>query len=100
MSFEGYYEYLCSEGHYFCFDAYDEEPDNCPYCESHITVRHLVDETNGYGFTFKQLLTLVEAGERKECEACKSYVGQTPSVYQQPTDSELEEWRKLEEQHE
>lgn len=63
MSYEGYVQKICGNGHYFRVDAYDdcsgpwadgEKPgaDNCPVCGKEAVWRNSVDETNGenYGF--------------------------------------------------
>ena len=48
MSFEGYFEKLCTKGHYCSFDVYDSDTEMCPHCASPFEYTHLVDETNGY----------------------------------------------------
>lgn len=50
MSFEGYYEKLCSNGHRRVFDALDyiyddSSPEPCS-CGAQFVFSHLVDETN------------------------------------------------------
>lgn len=49
MSFEGYYQKLCENGHHTNNDVYwDSEIDNtCPICDAPIVWTNLVDETNG-----------------------------------------------------
>ena len=48
MSYEGYVEYLCKNGHYAAFDCYND-PDHgvCDYCHEPYEWRHSVDQTNG-----------------------------------------------------
>lgn len=48
MSYEGYTEYLCANGHHFTVDCYDVAPPGCPRCSSPLAWEHAVDETNGY----------------------------------------------------
>lgn len=50
MSFEGFMEKLCTNGHYFSCDVYtqDEFIKECPTCNSPFEYQHLVDITNGY----------------------------------------------------
>lgn len=47
MSYEGYREYLCSSGHYWTADAYDDDLHECPHCGARMTHWHSVDATNG-----------------------------------------------------
>lgn len=47
MSYEGYREHLCPNGHKGACDAYDRDPIACPECgERWIKIRS-VDQTNG-----------------------------------------------------
>jgi hypothetical protein len=48
MSFEGYYQLLCKEGHYYTADAYFHELGDspCPVCEAGVAWENLVDTTN------------------------------------------------------
>jgi hypothetical protein len=67
MSFEGYYEVLCANGHYDCVDIYNERNphDNewkCYSCGAHVAWVHLVDCTNGTGEFLRDKL-------RKLCDA-------------------------------
>jgi transcription elongation factor Elf1 len=48
MSFEGYYQVVCKNGHYHTMDAYS--PDDgmgCPFCGAPKAWENVVDETNG-----------------------------------------------------
>ena len=45
MSFEGYYQCICENGHYFEIDV-NEERDKCVDCFSPIVFKNIVDETN------------------------------------------------------
>lgn len=51
MSYEGYEQILCKNGHYTCFDCYsvpDLENDwSCSYCNERAVWSNSVDETNG-----------------------------------------------------
>lgn len=53
MSYEGYEEYICLQGHYWSEDAYayygrdEEERPKCPHCQSQPCFHHAVDQTNG-----------------------------------------------------
>lgn len=47
MSYEGYTEYLCEDGHHWTQDAYDERPRMCADCGKRAVWYHDVDQTNG-----------------------------------------------------
>jgi len=47
MSFEGYYQNLCSNGHYWTEDVYGENYETCPRCGKETVWSNLVDVTNG-----------------------------------------------------
>lgn len=51
MSYEGYTQYICTEGHYDARDAHDDywdEHPTCSVCGSHFRWSHMVDQTNGF----------------------------------------------------
>lgn len=47
MSYEGYVERLCVDGHLFTYDVYEGLPENCPTCQKEWAFSHSVDQTNG-----------------------------------------------------
>jgi hypothetical protein len=49
MSYEGYEQHLCENGHYYTRDAdYSYgEPSPCPYCNAKCAWINCVDQTNG-----------------------------------------------------
>lgn len=48
MSFEGYYQKLCSKGHYLSVDVYNESQfEVCPICKGPFVWENLVNTTNG-----------------------------------------------------
>lgn len=47
MSYEGYAEYLCVNGHHSSVDAYSDNLRWCNYCGEALRYRHAVDQTNG-----------------------------------------------------
>lgn len=50
MSYEGYEQWLCKQGHYFCFDCYSlplKEKWECPVCGQGLAWTNGVDQTNG-----------------------------------------------------
>ena len=47
MSFEGFNEYLCENGHYFSCDVFMDQPVQCPVCRARLKYSRMVDQTNG-----------------------------------------------------
>lgn len=47
MSFEGYYQMLCANGHYITVDVYEDTPKKCAECGTGFVWVNTVDETNG-----------------------------------------------------
>lgn len=47
MSFEGYYQLLCKEGHKSSHDVYWDAPETCEHCAAEFVWRNMVDQTNG-----------------------------------------------------
>jgi hypothetical protein len=47
MSFEGYYEFLCQNGHHAACDVYAPEPKKCRVCGASMAWQNMVDQTNG-----------------------------------------------------
>lgn len=53
MSFEGAYENICNNGHFFETSCYVYDPDTeCPICGAVIAWRRLRDDTNGDDVSF------------------------------------------------
>jgi hypothetical protein len=48
MSYYGFWEWLCDNGHYLAHDCMDTKPSVCPHCSAPMRWSHSVDETNGY----------------------------------------------------
>jgi len=46
MSYSGFEEYICVNGHYYASDCYDSI-DVCPQCNGQKAFQHFVDQTNG-----------------------------------------------------
>ena len=56
MSYEGYYQIICENGHYSCVsESYGEHPITCHECNAEPKWTNAVDETNCYddGFIFR-----------------------------------------------
>lgn len=47
MSYEGYDEFLCEDGHYFTQGCWEDPTSGCPYCGKEMKYTHSVDQTNG-----------------------------------------------------
>lgn len=47
MSFEGYIRYLCTNGHETVRDVYEDNPENCEFCQASFCWEQTIDETNG-----------------------------------------------------
>lgn len=52
MSYEGYEQYLCSDGHYWTEDCwsssmYSDRKPSCPHCKKPAVFGNAVDQTNG-----------------------------------------------------
>ncbi len=74
MSFEGFYQAICKNGHLFNFGVtyeWDEETKEvCPYCKEHVAWWNLVDDTNcdraGFIHKFEELTPTVF----ETCQCC------------------------------
>ena len=84
MSFEGYYQLLCDNGHHFNVDAHDysAEVTRCPTCKADTAWYHLVDCTNepneGY-------IELEENTPAEICTCACGHVHETkPATYKIP----------------
>jgi len=47
MSYSGFTQMLCANGHCFSVDSYDETPSHCPTCDAAWAWSNPVDQTNG-----------------------------------------------------
>lgn len=101
MSYEGYDQLLCKNGHYWTCDAFDnvsydengpkEIPLSCPYCQSPNIWSNSVDQTNGNdveAIDMKQFL--VQDREFKTCQTCGCASEVTPAIYRIPSPKETE----------
>ena len=82
MSFEGYFQYVCKEGHYWNSDCYIEH-DICPQCHQKAVWDNLVDETNGsHDEDGKRIDGYVELETlcKTECEYCGSVLNETYKI--------------------
>lgn len=71
MSYEGYFQVLCENGHYHTYDAYDfcfdESSWKCPDCKTGIAWRKGVDQTNNC-VGAENCLAAISEEEKKICE--------------------------------
>src|SRR4029077_19333542 len=100
MSYEGYEQYLCKNGHYFTKDcAYSWgslKEELCPDCQEKAVWCNSVDETNcdGVGYVPMSRL-LIKGAEHKTCDLGHAHQV-SPTVYRIPTPKEtpdLRTWR-------
>ena len=99
MSYEGYEQLLCANGHYFTCDAYanvsydengpKESAIACPYCKAMSVWSNSVDQTNdpNQGFIDMKQFLLKDA-EMKICHECNHSAQIAPAVYRIPTQKE------------
>ena len=90
MSFEGYYQILCEDGHYDDVDCYTCEPEDwkCPECKKKVAWWNLVDVTNGSWEDDKRIDGHVELEVKSEhhceCSKCGNKHLSRPSEYKIP----------------
>lgn len=89
MSFEGYYQMLCENGHLLYRDVYDiggfgweEDSELCKHCKAKIVFERLVDETNGEGEEVD--LEVKIPPKTKMCSACGHVEILEPARYKIP----------------
>lgn len=89
MSFEGYEQRLCKNGHYEMFDVYDfvSKDENCGVCKAEYVWYNLVDCTNEANVGRVELE--IDKPDRYEttCEACGAQRLVEEETYKIPTDS-------------
>jgi len=87
MSFEGYVQVLCKNGHYRSVDVYVfdqfEEGWRCPECEEKLAWSNIVDNTNGGEEGYVDL-ELQSPEERKTCPTCNHSVKLKEETYKIP----------------
>ena len=80
MSFEGYYQIVCENGHQFTKDAYDfgdATEAKCPFCKEDAVWWNLVDVTNGSHEGDERIdgflqLKIKESVETCTCDKCNN----------------------------
>jgi hypothetical protein len=94
MSYEGYVQCLCEDGHYSVCDAYYHgfgEDQVCSICGKPIVWENDVDETNGAP---EGEIPLERLKVKKEAEKCSCCGAETkPAMYEIPSKEETEKMR-------
>ena len=89
MSYEGYVEKLCKNGHVDSFDAYDEPDDKCSTCDAPWAWTHRVDLTNGSDpndpSTIMAPLEVDQESVWEECHCCGNKKLISERTYKIPT---------------
>lgn len=83
MSYEGYEQWLCENGHYFNFDCYDRprwETWRCPHCNAKAAWTNSVDETNCEPVGYRELKMITGP----KCRKCKCDLAVEPAIYEVP----------------
>ena len=77
MSYEGYEEGLCENGHYHSWDCYGDPPATCDVamgkdtvCGKELVWCNSVDQTNGDGEDQKAMLEVLEEAKTETCPTC------------------------------
>jgi len=85
MSFDGYYQILCKNGHLHHADMFDYEYWSCWYCKYGIVWSNLVDQTNTNGDEF--VVKLEKLTTQKACTCSCGHIHTTgpPSTYKIPS---------------
>jgi len=70
MSYEGYVQYVCVNGHYECRDCYDILK-KCSTCKERFVLKNDVDQTNDNGWRDHTEIELaLEAREKRGFDNC------------------------------
>ena len=85
MSYEGYYQLLCANGHEFSADALDFGHDGkCPHCKADSVWWNGVDQTNDDGDKDIVELTEIEPAKMCQCNECDNMHMVAPARYALP----------------
>ncbi len=95
MSYEGYVQQLCVNGHLSSRDAYDESPEECYHCKKNIIWTHHVDQTNGDEWAFKIQLEEISCIKAEACAHCGVAKIVEPAKYKIPTFEEVDKQRRF-----
>ena len=100
MSYEGFEQHLCKNGHYYCCEpsGYYCDTTNCPDCGEESAFCNSVDQTNGpsqgeliFPNDFEQLK--IKGAVIETCIHCGHTKVISQNVYRIPTKEEMEPYR-------
>jgi hypothetical protein len=96
MSYEGYNQLICVNGHYTTADCYHQH-EICFICAGKIVFNNAVDETNceAIGVIPDQYLEKLKLTDSVccTCESCRHRHVKEIAIYRCPTDEELKKFR-------
>lgn len=91
MSFSGFYQILCSKGHYWTEDCYVADNEGtvdgegvCSFCGSPVAWWDMVDTTNDAGEP--TILELYEYAKHCTCDKCGDTHKISPDIFKIPKD--------------
>lgn len=97
MSYEGYKDCICANGHLTSQDAYEDHP--CVVCEAPIVWVNEIDQTNGedVGYISSEDMRsfCIERETTSKCPTCHSHTLYKPAVYRVPTPEETASIRTI-----
>ena len=97
MSWEGFSQNICKNGHFFNGDArFNMEPIVCDICNSNIAFQNIVDDTNGdqIGVITEEMLfkLLVSPAKREICNLGHEHIVK-PAIFRIPSKEEVNSLR-------
>jgi len=83
MSYEGYEQVLCENGHYNEIDSRVQDPEeySCPFCGAGIAWFNCVDQTNSDGSEYHIELDIKVESVYETCDKCGSTKLIKPAVF-------------------
>ena len=91
MSYSGYFQLLCEQGHYSEVECYTynhcSDTHICQHCESHIIWEHLIDTTNDCGNDQRVKLEEIVPDIVDVCDDCGHETIVEPARYRIPGDT-------------
>src|SRR5574342_456412 len=95
MSYEGYVQMLCENGHYHCRDAYEDLAAPCG-CGAHMVWHNNVDDTNGNseGDIDIDKFEVLAPVQLDTCECCGHTTVKEDETYKIPTPEQTRSWRR------
>jgi len=93
VSYEGYDQYLCGNGHYWSQDCYDDSRE-CPECKQPPVWWNAVDETNCMAWGYIDVDKFIATpAVNVTCPTCNHVSQSSPPIYRIPTKDETDEAR-------